>query len=135
MLCRPQTHAAGQLVIAATESLRVGVAEDELISVLANLIVNATHAVPAGKGRIEVHADVGPHDSVEIRVKDNGCGIAPENLSKIFSPSFTTKAVGKGTGLGLHLVQRIVTAAGGRIAVESTVGQGTCFTLILPVLR
>jgi len=66
-------------------------------------------------------------------VGDNGCGIAPENLNRIFEPFFTTKPVGSGTGLGLSLSYGIVNRHGGRIEVASVVGQGTRFTVHLPV--
>jgi signal transduction histidine kinase len=60
-------------------------------------------------------------------------GIPPERLSKIFEPFYTTKQAGQGTGLGLSLCQRIVKQHGGRILVDSQVGQGTVFTVILPI--
>ncbi|MEW6229838.1 MAG: ATP-binding protein, partial [Bacillota bacterium] len=71
-------------------------------------------------------------DTVEIVVKDTGCGIPPENIPKIFDPFFTTKEVGKGTGLGLAVSFGIVEKHGGAIDVESEVGKGTTFTITLP---
>jgi len=71
-------------------------------------------------------------DTVEIVVKDTGCGIPPENIPKIFDPFFTTKEVGKGTGLGLAVSFGIVEKHGGAIGVESEVGKGTTFTITLP---
>jgi two-component system cell cycle sensor histidine kinase/response regulator CckA len=68
-------------------------------------------------------------------VADTGCGIAPEMLPKIFQPFFTTKENGKGTGLGLPIVQRVAHEAGGFIEVESVLGQGTTFHLYLPLVR
>ena len=68
-----------------------------------------------------------------ISVSDKGSGIAPENISRIFDPLFTTKPVGKGTGLGLTIIHDIVHGDfGGRIDVESALGQGTTFTVRLP---
>ena len=70
-----------------------------------------------------------------IEIVDNGCGIPAEVLPQIFDPFFTTKAVGDGTGLGLSITHGIVQDHGGRMEVESTPGQGTCFRVILPVSR
>jgi signal transduction histidine kinase len=68
-----------------------------------------------------------------VWVKDNGSGIDPANLSRIFEPFFTTKMEGRGTGLGLSIVQRIVEKHGGQLSVESALGQGTTFTVRLPL--
>jgi two-component system NtrC family sensor kinase len=70
---------------------------------------------------------------VEIKVSDTGCGISEENLGKLFTPFFTTKALGKGTGLGLSIVYGIIKMHRGQIAVQSQVGHGTTFTVTLPV--
>jgi signal transduction histidine kinase len=72
---------------------------------------------------------------VDIEVCDTGCGIPPENLSKIMDPFFTTKPVGQGTGLGLSIVRRIVDEHGGKIVVDSKVGVGTAITISLPIDR
>jgi two-component system NtrC family sensor kinase len=69
---------------------------------------------------------------VEITVTDNGSGISPENLARVFTPFFTTKAVGKGTGLGLAVCYGIINHMGGTIQVSSTPGRGTTFTIRLP---
>jgi signal transduction histidine kinase len=69
---------------------------------------------------------------VEIRVKDTGEGIPPENMDKIFNPFFTTKQPGEGTGLGLSVTFGIVKEHGGEIRVESTPGNGSVFTISLP---
>ncbi len=69
-----------------------------------------------------------------IRISDNGCGVPPENLSKLFDPFFTTKEVGRGTGQGLAITHSIVVDKhGGEISVKSDVGIGTEFTLRLPI--
>ncbi|MBC7908306.1 MAG: PAS domain S-box protein [Rhodospirillaceae bacterium] len=70
----------------------------------------------------------------EIRIADTGCGMAPETAAKIFDPFFTTKPVGLGTGLGLSVVQGILKAMGGAIAVESAPGLGTAFRIALPLV-
>ncbi len=73
-------------------------------------------------------------ESVEVSVSDNGCGIAAENLEKIFDPFLTTKPVGRGTGQGLAITRAIVTEKhGGWIDVHSDVGSGTRFVLHLPI--
>ncbi len=68
---------------------------------------------------------------LSISIRDNGPGISPENVAKLFETKFTTKPTGKGTGLGLHIVKRLVTEAGAGIHVRTTVGQGTVFTIFL----
>ncbi|MCR6631786.1 MAG: ATP-binding protein [Magnetospirillum sp.] len=73
-------------------------------------------------------------DFVDIRIKDSGCGMAPETAAKIFDPFFTTKPVGQGTGLGLSVVQGIVKGMGGVIAVDSAPGRGAEFRVLLPVV-
>jgi two-component system NtrC family sensor kinase len=72
-------------------------------------------------------------DTVDIEIEDTGMGIPPEVLSKIFDPFFTTKDVGKGSGLGLYVVQEIIVEHGGCIGVDSKLGKGTCFIMRLPV--
>ena len=69
-----------------------------------------------------------------MHVSDNGEGILPENLAKIFDPFFTTKPEGKGVGLGLAVSYGIIEAHGGDIEVKSTVGEGTTFTVSLPLV-
>ena len=72
----------------------------------------------------------GPY--VRLSVTDTGCGIAPENLDRVFDPFYTTKEVGKGTGLGLSMVYGFVRQSGGHVAIESSVGVGTTVRLYLP---
>jgi two-component system NtrC family sensor kinase len=103
----------------------------QLNQVFMNLLVNAGHALREN-GVITLSTGVGD-GWVWIEVGDNGSGIAPEHLHRIFEPFFTTKPVGSGTGLGLSLSYGIVKRHGGRIDVASVVGQGTRFTVHLPV--
>jgi len=102
----------------------------QLNQVFMNLLVNAAHAIET-RGRITVRTSF-ENDMVTVSVSDTGSGIAAENLGRIFEPFFTTKPVGKGTGLGLSLSYSIVQKHGGRIEVESEIGKGTTFRVILP---
>lgn len=111
----------------------------QLQQVFTNLIINAMHASPP-ETSIEVSTHFCPalgefDGTVEIICKDEGKGIPAENIKKIFEPFFTTKEVGKGTGLGLAVSYGIVKEHGGEIKVESTVGKGTTFTIILPLQK
>jgi signal transduction histidine kinase len=102
----------------------------QIRQVLLNLLTNAIHAVDA-EGTITIAVeDVG--DCQVIAVSDSGPGIAPENLSKIFEPFFSTKAPGQGTGLGLFVSRGIVEKLGGTIEVASILGQGAHFSVRLP---
>ena len=100
--------------------------------VFLNLFVNAAQAMKDAPGTLKI-CTTAEGDSVKCTVGDSGCGIEEENLGKIFDPFFTTKAVGEGTGLGLNLSYKIIESHGGQLSVESTVGEGTCFTVVLPV--
>jgi two-component system NtrC family sensor kinase len=107
--------------------------------VMLNLVNNAIHAVTsqhgANGGKIEISAARTRNDEgramIDIQVKDNGCGIAPEHMDKIFSPFFTTKAVGRGTGLGLSVCFGIIESFGGTMSVDSRPGEGTLFSIQL----
>lgn len=112
----------------------------QLQQVIVNLVTNAAHAIGTESGAITVAvaAEAGAPGApggrcVCIRVADTGCGMPKEIVERIFEPFFTTKQVGEGTGLGLAVVHGIVTGHGGTIAVGSTPGQGTAFTIALPV--
>jgi signal transduction histidine kinase len=99
--------------------------------VFVNLLMNAGQAI-AGKGDIELSARR-DGDHAVVRLRDSGCGIPAEHLSRLFEPFFTTKPVGQGTGLGLYLVHRIVTGHGGRVDVASSPERGTEVTVRLPL--
>ena len=104
----------------------------QLFQAIMNLVVNARDAVASvDKGTILVTLGSTP-EAVTIQVIDNGCGIDPLILARIFDWQFTTKAEGHGTGLGLAIVAEAVKAMGGRVTVTSTLGEGTVFNLELP---
>jgi two-component system, NtrC family, sensor kinase len=104
----------------------------QINQVFLNLVTNAAQATDDVTGEITVATSVvGGH--VRVDVSDNGHGIAENIQSKIFDPFFTTKEVGSGTGLGLSIAYKIVQEHGGRIEVKSKVGQGTTFSVFLPV--
>ena len=108
-------------------------APSRINQVFINLVTNAVQAMD-GKGTLTITTNA--RDGwVDIEVCDTGCGIPPENLSKIMDPFFTTKPVGQGTGLGLSIVRRIVEEHGGKIMVDSKVGVGTAITISLPIDR
>jgi signal transduction histidine kinase/ActR/RegA family two-component response regulator len=107
-----------------------------LESALLNLGINARDAI-TGSGTIgfsteRADSGEGPTPSVRVRVSDSGIGISETDLDRIFEPYFTTKGVGKGTGLGLAAVYGTVRDHGGTVGVESTVGEGTTFAITLP---
>ena len=105
-----------------------------LNQVILNLLVNATHAIGAGPGTITISTGADATHAW-LAVRDTGCGIAPEVLPRIFDPFFTTKRIGKGTGLGLSLSYGIVQKHGGRIDVDTALGQGSTFKVVLPLRR
>jgi two-component system cell cycle sensor histidine kinase/response regulator CckA len=113
----------------------------QIEQVILNLAINARDAMPkGGELRLETRdATAAPATStlpaseyVELTVRDTGTGVPDEMLPRIFDPFFTTKEPGRGTGLGLSTVQGIVLQSGGSISVESSVGAGTAFTIVLP---
>jgi two-component system, NtrC family, sensor kinase len=108
--------------------------DGQIRQVLIALLMNALDATaPGGHVGLETRHD--GDGTVVLTVKDDGAGIAPEHLDKIFSPFFTTKPVGQGTGLGLSICHGIVASHGGEFRVESEVGRGTRMSLALPVVE
>jgi two-component system, NtrC family, sensor kinase len=105
----------------------------QLEQLLINLIMNARDAMPRG-GDLRLKGSREGADMV-LEVKDNGEGMAPEQLPLVFDPFFTTKEPGKGTGLGLAIAARIAESCGGRITVQSELGKGSCFVLRMPMLQ
>lgn len=105
----------------------------QLQQVFTNLVSNAVQAMPEG-GTLTVASRIGEDQkTVELHFTDTGTGIPQKNLDKIFEPFFTTKRLGEGTGLGLAVSYGLVKNHGGEIEVKSKEGQGTTFTVILPV--
>ena len=116
---------------------------DQIKQVIMNMLVNAQHAVEE-KGSITITTRRSPDPRapaqaaeptpmVAISIIDTGCGIPEANLRRIFDPFFTSKDVGKGTGLGLSVSHGIVEAHGGLIEVQSKVGEGSTFRVLLPL--
>ena len=116
---------------------RLPLVSDQLEQVFVNILLNAVDAVnetdkPENEKHISVESYV-VEDEVEITISDNGNGIAEENLNKIFEPFFTTKKPGKGTGLGLWVSYGIIKSFQGDLKVKSTIGEGTTFTINIPI--
>jgi len=116
----------------AGATARVDGDDSQLRQALLNLFINALQAMPDG-GILDVTSGLSASGEMEVVVRDNGSGIAPENLSRLFDPYFTTKV--RGFGLGLTVVERIVQEHGGTIEVASEQGKGTAFTIRLPAYR
>jgi signal transduction histidine kinase len=106
--------------------------EAAMRGVCMNLMINAVQAM-AGGGRLTVSSRRLGEDEVVLAIQDTGPGIAAEHLDRIWDPFFTTKPVGQGTGLGLSITNRLVSRHGGRVAVESVLGQGARFIVTLPI--
>ena len=118
----------------------------QIHQIMINLCANASHAMETDGGQLSVRGEnvtvkeilpgvakpIEPGRYVRLMVCDTGMGIDEEIREKIFDPYFTTKAIGKGTGMGLSMVQGIMENCGGRIVLDSTPGKGTCFTLYFP---
>jgi len=143
--------------IPATIEIRSRIQSDALVlasvtqvhQVLMNLCTNAAHAMEKEGGVLSVDIrdfvirdtaeipgiDLNPGTYMQIRVSDTGTGIPPEIIDAIFDPYFTTKEVGKGTGMGLALVHGIVEGCGGKITVGSAPGKGARFSIYLPIIE
>ena len=109
----------------------------QLQQVFVHLINNTNHALKESKKtpkKLAVHSEF-VQDSVQIKISDNGVWISNEDMNKIFDPFFTTKEVGEGTGLGLSICFGIVESHQGKLFVDSTPGQGSTFTLELPLAQ
>jgi signal transduction histidine kinase len=104
----------------------------QINQVLMNIIINAAQAMEEQGGQLDISTEE-MCDCVVIKISDNGPGIKPEHLDKIFDPFFTTKPVGQGTGLGMSICYDIIKNHGGQIEIESEPGEGTTFTVVLPI--
>ncbi len=121
----------------------------QIHQIIMNLCTNAAHAIEDENGTIEVSMDqisldkhsathageLSPGNYVRLKTSDTGGGIPPEIQERIFDPYFTTKKVGEGTGLGLAVAYGIVKDCGGGISIDSKVGEGTTFTILLPAVE
>ena len=104
----------------------------QINQVFLNLLTNAAQAIE-DHGEIIVTTKMAGADHIAISIADTGCGIPPELINKIRDPFFTTKEVGSGTGLGLSIVDEIVRAHHGKLQIESEIGRGAVFTVVLPI--
>ncbi|MEK7671495.1 MAG: ATP-binding protein, partial [Bacteroidota bacterium] len=105
---------------------------DQISQVFINILLNGVDAMEGKEGKMDVVVER-EDDAVRISITDNGCGIADDNMPKIGEPFFTTKPVGQGTGLGLWVSQGIIKSFHGDIRLKSRRGEGTTFTIILPL--
>jgi PAS domain S-box-containing protein len=124
-----------QLVTKLNHVPMVEADEGRLGQVFVNLLINAAQAISPGnadRNEVCVQTAVDESGRVRVEVRDTGGGIPEDIQKRIFEPFFTTKAVGSGTGLGLSICHGIVTSLGGEIEVESEVGKGTIFRILLP---
>ena len=132
-----------QFEVSVRDDANVNVDADQLQQVLTNLIVNAIHAMPQG-GRVAINAcsaqakppegcdgEQGTYTRIDVR--DSGIGIPASDLSRIFDPFYTTKDIGQGTGLGLSIAYGMIREHGGWINVASQPGEGSCFSIFLPI--
>jgi signal transduction histidine kinase len=107
----------------------------QLTQVFVNLFTNAAHAMGEQGGKVTIGVRVcSSGDALIVEVRDNGVGISAEAIPRIFDPFFTTKTDGRGTGLGLSIVKDIVTTHGGTLTASSTPGEGSAFSVVLPLV-
>lgn len=127
-------------VVTAQKPIRIKADPGQLEQVIMNLVVNARDAMPTG-GRLTIEtsvveqSDSFPGPCAQLSVSDTGTGISDEVKAQVFEPFFTTKGVGKGTGLGLAVVHGVITQNGGQVLIDSSVGEGSTFRILLPLVR
>jgi signal transduction histidine kinase/CheY-like chemotaxis protein len=127
-----------ELILDVRDVPPVAASADRLQQVFVNLLINAAQSITEGAAaQNQIRVAVRPHGDghVAVEIVDTGCGIPEDVLPRIFEPFFTTKPVGTGTGLGLSICHGIVSEVGGRIEVESRIGRGSTFRILLPVQR
>ena len=133
-LISSQLPAGVEIFTEIPEDLDIYADAQKLQEVLLNLLLNASQAMPNEVGHITITAVEDKRaKQVEILVKDSGCGIPEDHLPNIFDPFFSTKEVGYGTGLGLSVAHGIIEQHGGTLSVVSRVGEGSVFTIRLPL--
>jgi two-component system cell cycle sensor histidine kinase/response regulator CckA len=126
-------------VVTAPRPIPIKVDPGQLEQVIMNLVVNARDAMPTG-GRLTIETSTvesgegAASQLARLAVRDTGHGMSDEVKEKIFEPFFTTKGVGMGTGLGLAVVHGVVTQSGGHVVIQSEVGVGTTFQILLPLV-
>jgi signal transduction histidine kinase len=106
---------------------------NRLKQIFINLVMNAFQAMDGG-GSLLLRSFQPDNRLISLQIADTGKGIAKQNLLHIYEPFYTTKKSGKGTGLGLFITKKLVESFSGTIGVESTEGEGTCFTLTFPAI-
>jgi C4-dicarboxylate-specific signal transduction histidine kinase len=136
-LCRDLDKDQISVNLQIDPELAVRANENQLLQVLFNLVINARQAMLGRRGRLTADAAPTRDAKVRINIRDTGCGIAPENLERIFEPFFSTKRDAdkpdrRGLGLGLAICRDIIEDLDGTITVESAVNAGTTFTITLP---
>ncbi len=129
-VAHPQLPPSARLERIFSDVPHVRASARHLQPVFLNLLTNASHAIgPAGTIRVQTAR---AQDAVRIRISDDGCGMPPEVLERVFDPFFTTRGVGEGTGLGLAITYQIVRGHGGDVRIDSAPGQGTRVEVLLP---
>jgi PAS domain S-box-containing protein len=132
----PALTAKGTTVrVECAAKFEVMASEGQLEQVIVNLVSNASLAIPAGRpGEITIRIGHGEHGMARLDVEDNGTGIAPDLIERVFDPFYSTRDVGKGMGLGLPICHAIVTAHGGTLTATSVPGTGSTFRVELPTV-
>ncbi len=135
-LLEPQIRKSNIVIVREFEAIppKIHGSAGKLQQVFTNLVLNACDAI-LGEGTITLKTSFRNEREVVVRVSDNGTGISPEDINKIYDPFFTTKAVGSGTGLGMAVSYGIVQEHAGTITAQSEVGNGTTFTLVFPTVQ
>ena len=134
LLCRNEIRHRAELVVELAPVPPVFGNANRLGQVILNVLVNAAQAIREGAATantITVRTRLRDDTHVEIAISDTGCGISAEHMSRLFDPFFTTKPVGRGAGLGLSICHGILTRFGGALEVESEVGSGSTFRIVL----